>query len=205
MSAVLQTFAAPLKRGMPRELSETAEYITVARLIAEADDEQENDRLQIMLDWMWSEVLPPLQDIADERGFGDAWRAMTTQRTPEAARQAESESRAATRTSTWGEPAGVAAEAAEAAKRAEAAKTEAESAEWRAKSAYAAANAAWTVASAFGYLVTEARSERRHLGRPPVSNAEMWSLAWTAFDPIGVLQRLVNLARPSSGPPITRI
>jgi hypothetical protein len=34
---------------------------------------------------MWSVVLPQLQPMADKRGFGAEWLAMTTEKTPAAA------------------------------------------------------------------------------------------------------------------------
>jgi hypothetical protein len=53
----------------------------------EGADEQE--RLAIVLDWMWAVVLPYYQPVADEGRFGNAWRRMTTMRTDQAAWAAE--------------------------------------------------------------------------------------------------------------------
>jgi hypothetical protein len=54
-----------------------------------ADGEHEQERLAIVLNWMWAVVLPYYQSVADEGRFGNAWRRMTTMRTDQAAWAAE--------------------------------------------------------------------------------------------------------------------
>jgi hypothetical protein len=49
------------------------------------DPVTEQARASIVLDWMWGTVLPQVQPLADQRGFGDAWRRMCEDQTEEAA------------------------------------------------------------------------------------------------------------------------
>jgi hypothetical protein len=101
-------------------------------LAAGTGRDMERERLELVTAWLWGTVLPTLQPLADENGFGGEWKQMTTHRTEAAARVAEA----------------TAAEAADAAAMAHAA--EADAAEWAAMAAGAAADAAdaaaWAVA-----------------------------------------------------------
>jgi hypothetical protein len=45
----------------------------------------EQERLAILLDWMWSVVLPQLQPLADKHGFGTEWQTMCNLKTDAAA------------------------------------------------------------------------------------------------------------------------
>lgn len=53
----------------------------------EGADEQE--RLAIVLDWMWGTVLPYYQPVADKGKFGKVWQVMCQKRTERAAWDAE--------------------------------------------------------------------------------------------------------------------
>lgn len=66
---------------------ESAIGIDLPPYSADGDDEQE--RLAIVMDWMWGTVLPYYQPVADEGRFGNAWRTMTSRRTERAAWDAE--------------------------------------------------------------------------------------------------------------------
>ena len=44
--------------------------------------------LVMTTDWVWETVLPHLQEISDELGFGDEWLSMCTERTAAAATSA---------------------------------------------------------------------------------------------------------------------
>ena len=52
-------------------------------------DEFNDAYLDMMELYTWTVVLPYLQPIADENGFGHVWRTMTTERTAEAAQDVE--------------------------------------------------------------------------------------------------------------------
>jgi hypothetical protein len=84
-------------------------------LAAGTGREQEQERLKIILDWMWGTVLPSLQSIADQQGFGDQWQKMTAERTAEAANAAA----VAASEATWGAATWAARAAARAANAAE--------------------------------------------------------------------------------------
>lgn len=101
--------------------------------------EHEEQRRAVVLDWMWGTVLPSLQGLADERGFGREWRTMTAERTPESALAA----REAAREAEWANAAWAAADAARADAAADAAWAAWAAAAWAAWAAADAAAAAW--------------------------------------------------------------
>ena len=47
--------------------------------------EREEERLALVMDWMWGTVLADLQGVADQGGFGAEWRTMCVEKSPEAA------------------------------------------------------------------------------------------------------------------------
>lgn len=94
--------------------------------------EHEAERLKLIMDWMWTTVLPQAQPNADAGGFGPEWRAMCNLNTAKAARAAAK--------AAW-EVAG-AAQAARAAVAARAARAERAARAARA-AAMAAAEAYW--------------------------------------------------------------
>jgi hypothetical protein len=57
-------------------------------LAAGTGRDRERERLKIILDWMWDIVLPSLQPLAGQHGFGKQWQKMTTERTAESANAA---------------------------------------------------------------------------------------------------------------------
>jgi hypothetical protein len=141
------------------------------------DPATEQARAKIALDWMWGTVLPQVQALADDRGFGAEWRRMCEDQTAEAARAA----------AAWAEAAAAAA-AAEAA-RVEAAWAEAAAAAAAAEAAWAAARAAWAEAAAAWAAARAA-----------------WAVAlnktpdfWDAVNPESLLVRMID-AQPDQLP-----
>jgi hypothetical protein len=125
MSVVIGRWIITTQDSMPDEMRNSDRWKSLLPLAAGTGRDKEQERLQIILDWMWKTVLPSVQPLADERGFGDVWRRMTTERTKEAAAEAAEAAEAA----AWAVRAAEAAEAAEAA--------------WAAARAAARAEAAW--------------------------------------------------------------
>jgi hypothetical protein len=132
MSEVIGKWIITTQDSMPDEIRNSPRWKSLLPLAAGTGRDKEQERLAIILDWMWGTVLPTLQPLADERGFGAAWRSMTTERTDAAA---------------WS--AAYAADAARAAAKAawagaEAAWVGARAAAWAGRAAaYAAGAAAW--------------------------------------------------------------
>ncbi len=76
MSGVLGTAAVVLQDAMPSEMRNSLRYKTLLPDMAGTGREHEQERLAIIVDWMWSVVLPQLQPIANQHGFGSEWQTM---------------------------------------------------------------------------------------------------------------------------------
>jgi hypothetical protein len=76
MSDVLGRAAITLQDSMPSEMRNSLRYKALLPEMAGTGRKHEQERLAILLDWMWSVVLPQLQPIAESKGFGDAWKNM---------------------------------------------------------------------------------------------------------------------------------
>jgi hypothetical protein len=97
MSAVLGKAAIDLQDAMPNEMRNSQRYKSIIPDMPGTGRALEQERLSIMLDWMWSVVLPQIQPIADNGGFGVEWRLMCHDRTADAAARAADAARAAAR------------------------------------------------------------------------------------------------------------
>ena len=136
MSEVVGRWIIGVQDAMPDEMRNSPRWKNLLPLAAGTGRDHEQERLAIIMDWMWGTVLPTLQPLADERGFGLAWSRMTTERIAEAAMEA---ARAAARAAA----AAAAARAAAWAAAMEAARAAARAAAWAAaEAARAAAEAA---------------------------------------------------------------
>ena len=168
MSEVLGKAAIALQDEMPTEMRNSLRYKSLIPDMPGTGRAQEKERLSILMDWMWSVVLPQTQPIADERGFGAQWQSMCRKKTAAAARAAARAARAA-RLASAAADAAAARAAARAALAADAADAN-------------AALAADAVARAFA------------AARAAAARADFWS----TVDPIGVLERMTYLtgARP---------
>jgi hypothetical protein len=130
----------------------------------------ERERLELVMAWLWGTVLPALQPVAAENGFGAEWLAMTTHRTEAAARVAEATAMA---------------EAKDAAAMAHAA--EADAAEWAALAAGAAADAADAAAMTAWAEWAAAETVRAAAHAARALGAD----AWNTFDPCDLLEQLI--------------
>ena len=88
MSKVLGRTTIKLQDEMPYEMRNSSRYKKLLPDMAGTGREHEEERLTILLDWMWSVVLPKLQPLASEYGFGTEWRNMCQEKTSAAARAA---------------------------------------------------------------------------------------------------------------------
>ena len=169
MSRVIGQWIIAVQDAMPGEMRNSEEWKSLLPLAAGTGRGQEQARLDIILDWMWGTVLPSLQTLADQRGFGEQWQKMTTDRTVESANAAAE--------ATW-EDAWAAHRVARAA---------AGAATWReAEAAGAAAEAAAT------WRAAEATWEDAWAAHR-VARAAAWATAWADFDPCGLLERLIKI------------
>ena len=144
--------------------------------------EREEERLALVMDWMWGTVLPDLQSVADQGGFGAEWRTMCVEKSPEAARAAAGAARAA----AWAaEAAGAAAGDAAGAAAGDAAGAAAGDAAGAAAgdaAGAAAGDAAGAAAWAAGDAAWAAAGDAAGAAR---------DAAWERYDPVGLLARLV--------------
>ena len=168
MSPVLATWIIGVQDAMPASIRDSAEWRSLLPLAAGTGREREDERLAVILNWVFGTVLPHIQPLADARGFGSEWRTMCHERTAVAARAA---AKAAAHT------ADAAARAADAAARVAA---------WVA--ADAAMNAAWAATSA-----ADAANKARTAADAVAWAADTTTAAtWNAFDPASTLRKIIE-------------
>ena len=160
MSRVVGRWIIKVQDTMPAAMRNSREWRELLPLAAGTGRDREQERLARILDWMWETVLPTVQPLADEHGYGDQWRTMCDQRTEAAARAAKA-------AAAW---AGAAAERA-----AEAAEATAEAAAEAAAERAAEAWAAWAAAMAAMAAASEAAAAERAMAA-----AEAEAAAWAA-------------------------
>ena len=88
MSDVLGTATMVLQDAMPSEMRNSLRYKTLLPDMAGTGRKQEQERLAILINWMWSVVLPQLQPLANQHGFGSEWQTMCQLKTAASARAA---------------------------------------------------------------------------------------------------------------------
>ena len=178
MSEVIGRWIIVIQDAMPGEMRNSQKWKSLLPLAAGTGREKEQERLKIILEWMWETVLPSVQPLADQQGFGLQWQKMTTERTTESAdAAADAAAEAAT---AW---AGLAAawSATEATEAARAARATTEAARAATEAARAAA---WSAAM---------------VARAMVWAGAIWDDVWANFDPCGLLERLVRIDSNGQG------
>lgn len=179
MSLTLGRVIICLQDAMPSEMRNSVRYKSLLPLAAGTGRKFEKQRSAVVLDWMWTAVLPQLQDAADKSGFGEPWRLMCKEKTKAAAVAANV---AAARVFADADAARVFADAAAVA--------DAAAAGWVAQAAdadidYAAAHAAHSTVAAVALAAlayvddTVAVAARKAF--------------WTKVDPVGLIERMINL------------
>jgi hypothetical protein len=168
MSSVLGRATIRLQDAMPDEMRNSDRYKTLLPNMAGTGRDNEPERLGFLMDWMWSTVLPQLQPLADEKGFGAEWSDMCRLKTDEAADAANAAANAADAKASASDYAYAGA----------------------ADAAYAAANAA-DAAAADAYVAVYASTSAVYAVYASTSaNADTF---WNTVDPIGVLERMTYL------------
>ncbi len=89
MSVVIGRWIIGVQDAMPDAMRNSPAWKSLLPFAAGTGRDREPQRLAIVLDWMWTRVLPTLQPLADKHGFGDAWTSMLTEKTQKAADAAE--------------------------------------------------------------------------------------------------------------------
>jgi len=85
MSPALGRAAIQLQDAMPDDMRNSARYKALIPNMPGTGRKHEAERLAVLMDWMWTVVLPQLQPIADNGGFGAEWRRMCAEKTSAAA------------------------------------------------------------------------------------------------------------------------
>jgi hypothetical protein len=196
MSDVIGRWIIVAQDAMPGALRNSARWKSLLPLAAGTGREREQERLKIILDWMWGTVLPSLQSLADQQGFGQQWQQMTAERTAESASAASVAAAEATVVATVEAATGAAVVAATATRaaavRAARAAREAGAA---AATAGAATWAAWVAAAVAEATVDAARAVEAATGAATAAARATWATwqAWSNFDPCELLERLIKI------------
>lgn len=85
MSLVIGKAIIRLQDSMPNMMRNSLRWKQLLPSAAGTGREKEHVRLAILLDWMWTVVLPLLQDTANTGGFGSQWMSMLSDKTEAAA------------------------------------------------------------------------------------------------------------------------
>lgn len=84
-SEVIGDWIIVIQDAMPAKIRDSAEWRELLPLAAGTGRAHEQERADILLEWMWSQVLPQLSDVAEAHGFGREWQQMLAERTAKAA------------------------------------------------------------------------------------------------------------------------
>jgi hypothetical protein len=184
MSEVIGRWIIATQDAMPDEMRNSAEWKRLLPLAAGTGRAHEKERLDVLLDHLWTVALPPVQSIADEKGFGAAWRNMLTKKNRPAATAAAAWAEAAAREAT-----AAAAEAATWAAAAEAAEAAAaaEAAEAGAAAVAAAVAATWAAVAGAAEAVAAAEAAEAEAAREATAAVATWK----TLNPCGLLERLI--------------
>ena len=85
MSNVIGQWMIVVQDAMPSEMRNSSGWKCLLPMAAGTGHEREEERLALIMDWMWGTVLPDLQSVADRGGFGAEWRTMCVEKSPKAA------------------------------------------------------------------------------------------------------------------------
>jgi len=97
MSEVLGKAIIVLQDSIPDDMRNSSRYRDMLITSPGTGRDKEEERLAVLMDWMWGTVLPKLQPIADNNGFGGEWQTMCEKRTYAAAYAAYAAAKAAVR------------------------------------------------------------------------------------------------------------
>ena len=186
MSKVIGQWMVIVQDEMPSEMRNSSGWKRLLPMAAGTGREREEERLALVMDWMWGTVLPDLQSVADRGGFGAEWRIMCTERSLDAAAAASAGAAGASEAEGPPRVAWSALSVARAASRT--AGATAKAAAWHGGSTGPAA-AAWAAA----VVARCSRDAINAAARAAVvaAGASDGDKSWERYDPVGLLARLV--------------
>lgn len=91
MSEVIGAWIVQMKTSIPADKRNEWENLVSEAHSTGREQEAEAKRLKLVENWLWKKVIPAIQPVAEERGFGAAWSCMRKERTEEALCAAERE------------------------------------------------------------------------------------------------------------------
>ena len=87
MSRVIGEWIIYVQDRMPSEMRNSERWKTALVYAPGTGRDHEYERFDMIVNWMWTTVLPSLQPVIDKHDFGDQWRHMCEQRTEVDARE----------------------------------------------------------------------------------------------------------------------
>ena len=88
MSKVIGKWIVRIQDEMPESIRNSPRWRALLPLAAGTGREREQERTEIIMNWVWGTVLPTLTPVAEKGGFGIEWAKMLAERTHEAAEAA---------------------------------------------------------------------------------------------------------------------
>ena len=170
MSWVIGQWVRAVQDVMPDELRNSERWKRALIEAVGTGNEHERERSDLLLDWMWDTVLPPMQSVVDKHGLGKVRREMWEERTENAAL--------------------VAAAAA--------CNVKSSSAHNAYCAAFSAAGSAADYLEVGAYLSAHVASVASYSACVIAADAS-FSDAWESFDPAGLLERLVAVGAGGTG------
>lgn len=73
MSEIIGCWIVEIQDAMPYDMCNSPERKALLSQAASTGRKREQERLQIVMGWMWNDVLPLWQPRADHQGFGKQW------------------------------------------------------------------------------------------------------------------------------------
>jgi hypothetical protein len=186
MSPMIGKWIMYVQDAMPDDMRNSARWRKLLPLAAGTGREKEKERGVIIFDWMWETVLPTLQPLADENGFGDVWTCMTTERTLAAAVQAKSR----VFSLAWSLPKVAAIE--EAGNAASFAGHMTSDAPWAAGETMSVASSVAMATTGAATAAAVAIEEEAYASGATNANT-IGHTVWEQFDPCALLEKLINV------------
>ncbi|NBT57343.1 hypothetical protein EBT16_01015 [bacterium] len=79
-SLIIGQFFIKIRDILPYEIRNSREWEQILDLASSTVRKNERRRLDIILDWMWTDVLIQFQSVANEKGFGNQWKTFVDSR-----------------------------------------------------------------------------------------------------------------------------
>ena len=158
MSAEIGLWVISAQDAMPSEMRNSKRWKAALVRAAGSGRNHEDERLDMLFDWMWTTVLPTVQPTADKYGFGDEWQRMCNERSSKAAYAAQDAIEDAI------DKGGALADFV--------------------------ATAVSHLIQAIGYS-----QPATHVTRVAVNLGMLNDVTWERFDPIGLLERLIDVGK----------